>query len=118
MLVSHGKLSPPAILWIGLAGSYPVGSLAATARVSHREIIPAFFIALIATIWCRLDANARALPWTRRQTYFTFFLYPFAVPIYLLQTMKQRALPAILFALIYGLVIWWIAIEGFNSNFL
>lgn len=102
------------MLWFGLAASFMAGLLAASVLPGYGSIVPAVVVAFVATIWCRLDAQQREVGWTPAQTYFTFFLYPIAVPVYLLQTRRANSLPAILFALIYGTVVWMLIYWGFD----
>ncbi len=105
--------SPLSVLWFGLAASFVIGLLSASVLPSYGIIAPAVFVAFVATDWCRLDAEQREVNWTAAQANFTFFLYPIAVPVYLIKTRRANSLPAILFALIYGVVVWLLTYWGF-----
>ena len=91
---------PQKVLWVGLAACFIVGMLSASVLPRSDNIIPSVVIGFVAVAWCRLDARNRQLRWSSAQTYLTFFLYPIAVPVYLIQSQKQSAIPAIVFALL------------------
>lgn len=112
-MTRRGATTQTGVLWLGLAGAFVVGLLGASVLREGMSIFPAVVVGLVAAMWCRLDALQRGAVWAPVHTYFTFSLYPIAVPMYLLRSGRPRPMTAIALAVLYGIGAWLLLVAGF-----
>jgi ABC-type molybdate transport system permease subunit len=104
-----------ALPWLVVPAAFVAAYVSANLVRAEINTVPAIVVAIIATLWCRIDSADRGKPLSNLQTGVVFVLYPIAVPLYLINAHGRRGLIGAMVALLLGVVAFFAVGFGFGA---